>query len=573
MIPEWIRGSMIMTRMGGIFALAVAMVFMGCEVEEDNAADLVLTDGQVVTVDDAQPEAEAVAITGSEIVDVGTTDEMDAYIGNNTEVVDLDGRLTIPGFIEGHGHFTGIGDAELQLGLLNVSSWQAIVDMVAEAAEEADEGEVIRGRGWHQEDWDEPADPSVDGLPVHDALSEAAPDNPVLLTHASGHMSFANAEAMRIAGVTAETEDPDGGEIVRDAEGEPTGAFRQEAQGLLSPVRELWDPDTSELADMAAQEALSKGVTTIQDAGTPFSTLEDIETLARDGELGVRLWMMVRDDNERLREHLEDFRMTGVGDNFLTIGGVKKSIDGALGTHGAWMLEPYADRPDMTGFNTTPLDELEEAARLAYEHDYQMATHAIGDRANRETLDLYEEIFEASDQAGTELRWRVEHAQHLHPDDIPRFGEMGVIASMQAVHATSDGPWVPDRVGEERAEQGAYVWRSLWDTEAVVTNGTDAPVEDIDPIESYHSMVTRHLADSTQFFPEQTLDREEALEAYTINNAYAAFQEDIKGSITPGKLADIVVLSDDILSIPDEEIPDTEVDMTILDGEIAYERE
>ena len=562
-------------------AMALLLVFFlmsACDAVDDpaldeEAADLVLLDGRIVTVDDDQPEAEAIAVSGNEITAIGTSDEIRALVGSDTEVIELGGRLAMPGFIEGHGHFLGVGETQMQLNLRDVANWSEIVDMVEEAAAEAAEGEVILGRGWHQEDWDERPDPEVDGLPVHEALSAVSPDNPVVLTHASGHMRFANAEAMRIAEVTVDTPDPEGGEIVRDADGNATGVFRQNAQGLLSPATERWDPDVSELAAMAAQEALSKGVTTIHDAGTPFSRLAELRELAESGELDIRLWMMARDSNENLRENLADFRVNRLGEDRLTIGGVKKAIDGALGTHGAWMLEAYADRDAHAGFNTTSMDDLEEAARLALAHDYQMAIHAIGDRGNRETLDLYERLFDEEGVNGADLRWRIEHAQHLHPDDIDRFAALGVTASMQGIHATSDGPWVPQRVGEERAREGAYVWRSLLDSGALVTNGTDAPVEDIDPIQSYYATVTRHMADSTNFFEEQALTREEALRTYTINNAVAVFEDDIKGSLTPGKLADIVVLSDDILSIDAEDIPNAQVDVTILGGRVVYERE
>ncbi|NBB85417.1 MAG: amidohydrolase family protein, partial [Bacteroidetes bacterium] len=421
-----------------VLAFTLSFFLLGCGAAEDTAedtADLVLRNGRIVTVDDSLPEAEAIALAGREILAVGTTADISAFIGDATEVIELDGRLVLPGFIEGHGHFLGVGEMQLQLNLRDVANWREIVAMVEEAAAAAAEGEVIMGRGWHQEDWDERPDPAVDDLPVHDALSAVSPDNPVVLTHASGHMRFANAEAMRLAGITADTPDPEGGEIVRDAEGNATGVFRQNAQGLLSPATERWNPDVSELADLAAQDALAKGITTVHDAGTPFARLAELRTLAEAGDLDIRLWVMARDSNERLREHLGDFRVTRLGNDRLTIGGVKKAIDGALGTHGAWMLEPYADRDAHAGYNTTSMEELEEAARLALAHDYQMAIHAIGDRGNRETLDLYERLFDEEGVDGTDLRWRIEHAQHLHPDDIERFADLGVTASMQGVHA------------------------------------------------------------------------------------------------------------------------------------------
>jgi predicted amidohydrolase YtcJ len=247
---------------------------------------------------------------------------------------------------------------------------------------------------------------------------------------------------------------------------------------------------------------------------------------------------------------------------------IKRQVDGALGAHGAWLLEPYEDLPRSTGLVLEPLEEIAGTAALAVERDYQLNTHAIGDRGNREILDLYERYYRENPER--DLRWRIEHAQHLHPEDIPRFGELGVIASMQAIHATSDGPWVPTRIGHQRAQEGAYVWQSLWQSGAVVTNGTDVPVEDISPIESFYATVSRRLPDGSLFFPEERLTREQALASYTINNAYAAFEEQLKGSLTPGKLADIVVLSRDLLTVPEEEIPGTEVVYTILDGEVRY---
>ena len=249
---------------------------------------------------------------------------------------------------------------------------------------------------------------------------------------------------------------------------------------------------------------------------------------------------------------------------------IKRQVDGALGAHGAWLLAPYDDMPSSDGLVLEEVRDIEETARIAINHGFQVNTHAIGDRGNREILDVYERAFAEAGVDGADLRFRIEHSQHIHPDDIPRFGELGVIASMQAVHATSDGPWVPEKLGDERARTGAYVWRSLLDSGAVVTNGTDAPVEDVDPIPSYFATVTRELPDGTRFYPEQALTREEALYSYTMAAAWSAFEEDVKGSLTPGKYADIVVLSKDILTVPDEEIRDAKVAITIVGGEVAY---
>lgn len=552
------------------FILSIGFIILSCA--PDETADLILHNGKIVTVDNEFPEAEAVAIRGNTIIAAGTNEEIEIHRGTETEVIDLAGKLAIPGFIEGHGHFTGIGNAMMQLRLGDTRNWDEIVRMVADAVDDAGPGDLIRGRGWHQEDWDTRPEPGVQGLPVHHSLSEISPENPVVLTHASGHMSFANARAMEIAGITLETDNPAGGEIVRDADGNPTGVLRQTAQGLLSPVNELWDPDVYEQIEYATREVVSKGVTSFQDAGSSFREIDAFKELAGNGELGVRLWVMIREPNERLEEKLAEYRTIGYGDNFLTVRGIKRAIDGALGTHGAWLIEPYTDRPETKGFNTTAIEYIEETARLAIDHEYQLCVHAIGDRGNRETLDIYERTFEQYSHDG-DLRWRIEHAQHLHPADIPRFAELGVIASMQGIHCTSDGPWVVTRVGEERARTGAYAWRNLLDSGAVIVNGTDAPVEDVDPITSFYASVARMMDDGNAFFPEQAMTREEALRSYTIDAAYGAFEEDIKGSITPGKLADIVVLSKDIMTVPDEEILDAEVVYTIIDGRVVFERD
>ena len=544
-------------------------------------ADLVLTGGKVVTVDENVPDGEAIAITGYTITAVGSSREIDAYIGDDTEVIDLEGRLVIPGFIEGHGHFTGLGRSKMILDLTKVADWDEIVGMVEEAAQETEPGEWILGRGWHQEKWSEVPRPNVDGVPLHHGLSEVSPENPVNLTHASGHASFANALAMETAGINRNTADPDGGTIVKDESGEPTGLLRETAQRIVSRAvaragegRTAADLDTEfrEMVRLAGEEALSKGVTSFHDAGSNFATIDRFKEMAAAGELPIRLYVMVRrESNETMAARLSEYRIIPEGNDFLAVRSIKRQIDGALGPHGALLLEPYLDLPDSTGLMLEPIDDIKATCEIAIEQGFQVNTHAIGDRANRESLDIYEEIFAAHTDK-TDLRWRIEHSQHLEPSDLPRFAELGVIAAMQGVHCTSDGPWVLKRLGEERAETGAYMWRTLIDSGAVVTNGTDVPVEDIDPIASYYASVARVCFDGTIFYPGQAMTREEALASYTINNAYASFEEDLKGSLTPGKLADIVVLSQDIMTIPDEEIPNTRVDYTIVGGEVRYRR-
>ena len=553
----------------GVYLSMTVVLSLGCGPGLE-PADLVLRNGKIVTVDDTNPVAQAVAVRGNEIVAVGTNDEVDAYRSEMTTVIDLDGQLAIPGFIEGHGHFLGVSNAQMQLRLMDSQNWEEVVSVVAAAVEQAQPGQLIRGRGWHQEKWDPLPEPNVEGFPLLDRLSEVSPDNPVLLTHASGHATFANALAMEMSGITRDTPNPDGGEILRDSRNNPIGVFRETASRLLSAASaDATPPDPRRQAELAVAEALSKGVTSFQDAGSSFETVDLLKNMVDDGGLGIRLWVMLRESNEALAARGADYRMVGYGNNHLTVRAIKRSIDGALGSRGAWLLEPYSDSPESTGLNTTTPESISNTAAWAIANDFQLCVHAIGDRANRETLDIFQREYEANPDK-TDLRWRDEHTQHLHPDDIPRFAELGVIASMQGVHCTSDAPYVVARLGEQRAEEGAYVWKTLLETGAVVSNGTDAPVEDISPLANYYATVSRKLADGSLFYPDQRLSRLEALQTYTINAAIAAFEEDIKGSLSVGKLADITVLSKDVMTISEDEIPSTEVVYTIVGGKVMY---
>ncbi|MDZ4699937.1 MAG: amidohydrolase [Rhodothermales bacterium] len=562
-----------------LLVLAGFVWLIGCGAPAEPAADLVLTNGRIVSVDSLVPEARALAVRGDRIVALGTEEEIASYIGDSTQVIDLAGRLAIPGLIEGHGHFLGIGEAKMILDLTKARTWQEMVDMVAEAVQQAEPGAWILGRGWHQEKWDETPAGSADGVPTHHTMSAASPENPVYLTHASGHASFANALALELGRVSPETPDPAGGEIVHDAQGEPTGLLRETAQGLVGRALESYlaqrspeqiEADLRKQVELAGAAALMAGITSFHDAGSSFEEIDFLKRMADEGALPVRLYVMLRGESpEELDARMDAYFLPDYGNHFLNVRSIKLAIDGALGPHGAWLLEPYEDMPSSAGLNLESIEALEAAALVAIAHNYQVNIHAIGDRANREVLDIYERLFAAHPDK-TDLRWRIEHAQHLHPDDIPRMADLGVIAAMQGVHATSDGPWVPKRLGEQRSREGAYVWQSLWDAGVVVGNGTDAPVEDVSALASYYATVSRRLNDGSVFYPEQRLTREQALASYTINNAYAAFEETIKGTLTPGKLADITVLSRDILSIPEEEIPATEVVMTIIGGRVAY---
>jgi predicted amidohydrolase YtcJ len=543
-------------------------------------ADLVLQNGRIVTIDEAVPEAQALASSGDKIVFVGSTADVTRYIGASTKVIDLNGQLAIPGFIEGHGHFVGIGESKLGLDLTASTSWNQIVQMVAEAVKSARSGQWIVGRGWHQDKWTSKPQPNVEGFPTHASLDAVSPDNPVVLTHASGHGVFVNAKALVLSGITRRTSNPEGGEILKDGNGEPTGFLRENAAQLVR--RGAGEPATTpeqaatrarDALRLADHEVIAKGITTFQDAGEPFVAIDSMKAAIDRGDLHARLWVMVRGSSAELAANLDKYKVIGYGGGILTVRAIKEFADGALGSRGAWLLEPYADKPDSVGLPRPAMATLPDTAKLAIDHGYQLAVHAIGDRANREVLSVYDGAFKAAGKNGRDLRWRIEHAQHLNQADIPRFGALGIIASMQPVHATSDGGWVPDRIGNARAEEGAYVWQKLMRSGAVVTAGTDAPVEDVDPILNYYAAVTRRLADGRVFDGDQTMSRMEALKAFTLVNAFAAFEENVKGSLTVGKLADVTVLSKDITSVADDEIRTAKVVYTIVGGRIAYQRQ
>jgi predicted amidohydrolase YtcJ len=543
-------------------------------------ATLVLRNGKVVTVDAARPEAQAIAIRGDRIAAVGTNESMQPLIGPSTQVIDLRGQLAIPGLIESHGHFMGFGQSKLTLDLMDVKDWDEIVSMVAAAAKQAKPGEWILGRGWHQEKWSSVPKPNVEGFPFHDALSKVSPNNPVMLTHASGHASFVNAKAMELANITSTTVNPAGGEILKDSTGRPIGLLRETASGLANRALEQWrqtkstterDADAYRQLELAVQASLEKGVTSFHDAGEPFGSIDVIKRFAADGKLGIRLFVMMRDSADNLKANVAKYKAVGLSDNHLTIASIKMVADGALGSRGAWMLQPYSDSPSSVGLPTTPTETIAEISRLALETGVQLCVHAIGDRANREVLNIYERAFKSRPDL-RDFRWRIEHAQHLSAADIPRFGQLGVIAAMQGIHATSDAPYVLARLGPKRAEEGAYVWQKLMKSGALVANGTDVPVERIDPMANVYATITRKTKDGTVFFADQKMSRAEALKSYTWNGAFAAKEDHLKGSITVGKLADITVLSKDIMTIPEDEIPTTTAVYTIVGGKVAYSK-
>jgi hypothetical protein len=562
-------------------------------------ADLVLEHGTLATLEAAQPAAQALAVKDGRIAAVGSDADIQPYIGKSTKVIDLHGAFAMPGFIEGHGHFLELGDSLMQLDLTKAKDWDEIVAIVKAAVAKAKPGQWIIGRGWHQEKWTHAPQPNVDGYPLHASLDAVSPNNPVMLTHASGHGVFVNAVLLKMVGIQKGTPDPEGGQIVKDASGEPVGFLRDNA---MDPVHKALDASikqrgegenevyVAEMAKLASRDALKKGITGFVDQGESFAVLDQLMILAGGGELPLRLYAEVDPTNsdyglmgaaqyqkypalEQLQRFLPAHRIVGYADDHFTVRAVGEVYsDGALGTHTAWFLKPYDDLPTSSGVSVLPPKDIQAWADVALKNGYQVTTHAIGDRANREVLDVYQAEFAAHPDAKN-LRWRIEHAQHLDPADIPRFAKLGVIASMQSIHECSDAPYVVKRLGEERAEDGAYAWHSLIASGAIIANGTDVPVEDEDPIPNFYCAVTRRSKkDGVPFHPEQAMTREEALRSYTWNNAYATFTEGERGSLKVGKLADITVLSQDLLTLPEAQIPGTQVLYTIVGGKLAYQR-
>ena len=558
--------------------VTVFLIFLTCQ-GINGSADLVLRNGKIVTVDGQSPQVSALAIKGDRITAVGNDRDMLRFTGRKTQVIDLKGMLAIPGFIEGHGHFYSLGASLIELELRYANNWDAIISLVAEEVKKLKPGTWIIGRGWHQDKWEAKPQPNVEGLPFHHKLSAVSPQNPVFLSHTSGHGVFINKAAMQAAGISRISVDPSGGEIVRDDYGEPIGMLREYA---AQPVREALaaykaqrtlkeiEADMRRQVLLAAQNAIENGITSFQDMGSTWEELDHLKIMAEEGNLPIRLYMAVQEPAVEMEKKLANYRLIGYGNNFLTIRCIgEKVLDGALGTHGGWLLEPYNDLPRSYGLNVTPIPEIRHSAELAIKHDYQLAIQGIGDRAARELFNIYEEQFSLHPEK-QDHRWRIEHAQVTHPDDLPRYVALGVIPGTQGIFACSDGPWVLDRLGAKRTKERGYIFRSMAESGALIMNGTDPPVEEISPIASFHCSITRKLPDGSIFQPEQRLTREQALQSYTINNAYAAFEEDIKGSITPGKLADITVLSRDIMTVPEEEIPGTEIVYTIIGGEVKY---
>ena len=550
------------------------LFFISCESQK---ADMIIHNGMIYTMNDLNPTAEAVAISSGKIIALGKYTDLDPLITPRTKIINLRGATMTPGIIEGHGHFYGLGLAKMQLDLSKTESYQDLIDMVSDAVENSKPGEWILGRGWHQSKWSDDKSDFVKGFQTHERLSEISPNNPVWLKHASGHAGFANQKAMDIAGVNKETEFGFGGEIIKDLSRKPTGVFNERAQGLISEKVEnnLGEESDLRAIELAVKASLENGVTSFHDAGIGRRTIEVLREAINKDILKVRIYAMLTSrDTTLLNEWYKKGPEIGTGGDLLTIRSIKINADGALGSRGAWLIDEYSDRPGHYGMPTQSMDYVYSVAKQGIKTGFQVNSHAIGDKANREILNEYEKVFNEHPELAIDHRWRIEHAQHVAPDDIPRFGRLKVIPSIQGIHMSSDRPWAINRLGQKRIEESAYVWRDLINHGAVLINGSDVPVEPIDPIASFYASTTRKTLKGLPDFgyePKQKMTRIEALKSYTINAAYGAFEDQIKGSIEIGKYADFTVFSQNLITIPEEKILDTKVLYTIVNGVVEYQ--
>jgi len=532
---------------------------------QQQPADLIVTNAHIYTVDENRPLAEAMAIREGRIVFVGSNRGAEVHAGPNAERMDLRGRTVIPGMVDAHAHLTSLGQSLRRVDLVGTRSYQEVIDRVVERARTTPNGEWIQGRGWDQNDW------GVTDFPTHEALSRAVPNHPVYLTRVDGHAALVNRRALDLAGVTRETPDPEGGRFIRDAQGNPTGVLIDRAQGIVSRV--VPDPsreETRQAVLAAITEANERGLVGVHDAGVGRELIDIYEALAREGRYNLRNYVMIRGANETLEHYFKRGPQSALYDGRLWIRSIKITSDGALGSRGAALIEDYADDPGNRGLITAPYEQIRDVGVRALRNGFQLNVHAIGDRANRIVLDAFESAL--SEVPTADHRFRIEHAQIIHFQDIPRFAELDVIPSMQGSHQTSDMYWAMNRLGWTRV-QGAYAWRSLLNTGVVIPNGSDFPVEHVNPLISFKAFITRQDEDGWPaggWFPAEATTREEALKSMTLWPAYAAFMEDVSGSLSPGKYADFVVLDQDIMAIDPDRILDTRVLLTVLGGKVVY---
>ncbi len=521
-------------------------------------ADLIVTNARIYTVDAALPVASALAVKDGRFLAVGS--DVSEHRGPDTRVVDAGGAAVTPGFIDSHAHMAGLGRSLRILDLRRAASVEDVLARVREAAAHTPKGNWIQGRGWDQTRW------PGRRFPDADQLSSAAPDHPVYLTRIDGHAAWVNRKALELAGVTAATRDPEGGKIHRDAAGRPTGVLIDRAQSLVA--RLIPEPAPEQVREdlaRAAQLCVRLGLTGVHDAGVNRVELGAYRELVAAGRLPLRVYAMIGGAGELWREYL--MRGIEIGDR-LTVRSIKLIADGALGSRGAALLEPYSDDPGNRGLMILKREQIERIARQALVHGFQVNTHAIGDRANRVVLQAYGAVLGGPN----DRRFRVEHAQVVAPGDFELFRRYSVIPSMQATHATSDMRWAEDRLGEERV-RGAYAWRRFLELGLPIANGSDFPVEDPNPLWGFYAAITRQDHSGWPhggWMPEQRMTREEALKSWTLDGAYAAFEENRKGSVTPGKFADFVMWSRDIMEISPEEILEIKAVMTVVGGEIVH---
>ncbi len=532
-------------------------------------ATLIVHNAVVYTVNTAQPTAEAVAVRGDRLVLVGTNQAALELRGPSTRIIDAQGAAVVPGLQDSHGHFTGLGASLQVLRLRGTTSFDQIVEMVRQRAATARSGEWIQGRSWDQNDW------PVKDWPTHDKLTAAAPNNPVYLTRVDGHAAMVNKAALDAAGITAETPDPAGGRLIRTTSGDPTGVLIDSAQTLVAnKIPPVSPQQLEEQILLADGEARSLGLTAVHDAGTDPATVAAYRRLIDAGRLKTRLYVMLRGPLSMLEPEFKKGPIINYANHHLSVRAIKIGADGALGSRGAALLEPYGDEPSTSGFFTTTPDDIYAQTLAATRAGFQTCIHAIGDRANRVTLDVFERV-QREVPGARDLRMRIEHAQILDATDIPRFARLNVIASMQTTHATSDMPWVPARIGGERTQEGAYVWQRLMRTGVVIANGSDFPVEEPNPMLGFYAGITRQAPSGEPaggWLPDERLSREETLKSFTWNAAYAAHAEKDLGSLEVGKLADLVILDRNVMTVEPKAILSTRVLFTITGGEVVYEK-
>ena len=535
-----------------------------------SVADDLLITGTIYTANDDSPIVEAVVVSNGRFSYVGSLEGARLAASGPVKEIELDSRIAYPGFIESHGHLSSLGESITNLDLNGVDSYQTIVGMVADAAAKAAPGQVIKGRGWHQSKWQSQPKITVDGFPTHRSLSEVSPNNPVFLGHANGHSALINQAAMDEINLSFTTTPPEGGVIVKDARGNPTGILHENAIDLAYPLIAL-SVDSAKAAILAAQRhAFRWGITNFHDAGAGKTDIKAQQILNDSGDLKLRVYTMVSAQDEALSDYwLARAPLIAKDDSRLTIRSFKAVMDGALGSRTAWLHAPYTDDPGTSGVQTFDEDRLIDIMKRSVKYGWQINTHAIGDKANTVVLDA----IEAAQLAPYDHRARIEHSQHLIRSDINRFADLGVIASIQTIHMSSDRPWAIDRLGQERIETGAYIWRDLLNAGVHLANGTDVPVEPINPLANFYAAVARKTLKGTPeggFELNQRMTREETLKSMTLWNAFAGFEEDQLGSIEVGKQADITVLDRDIMTVEESDILSTNVAMTIVSGEIVY---